>query len=360
MTLRIPCILALIASCGQDKIGVSPASSADYNHHALGAAVDKFVSAGRTPEAYAALASSVASLRPGMDKAVAQEAELRLLVLALVPVRSVASKPAHERGAALAITVWPALLAPAIEADALLQVHDAKAPQLAAKPGEDAAHYLERLCGGPLADTCKRVVPESQAQVVEAVALRRATERVRNAMAECLECNGENADPQWHQAVLDWEQLDRTAAEALPEAERSSDPANWPSSGAAADDDPGLPEAQITPRGEIVVGTQKYGSNQLRIDVLRELRGGGDAIALHLDPATTLADARGIVLDARRAGCVRVAVIAREAFYPWPRKAYWIAVGSGLRPSLRPTDSLQLLLHAIDEVAGPGTVARVD
>jgi hypothetical protein len=353
-------LVAALASCGQESIGVSPSPAADYNHKALVTAIDKFVAAGRTPEAYGELAHTVSALRPGMDKAVAQEAERKLVVLALGPAKTVAAKPPRDQLAALALTVWPILLAPPIEADALLQLRDPKAALLFPKPGEDPDQYLERLCGGPLASDCKHVVPEDQGLVVEALAVRRATERVRTALTECLECQGESADPRWHQAVLDWEQLDRTAAETLPEIERRSGPDNWPVAGAAADDDPALPEAEISRRGEILVGGHAYGPNQLRLDVLRELRGTGDAIALHLQPATSLAEVRAMLVDARRAGCGRVAVIAREGFYPWRRRAYWIAAGSGLRASLRPTDSLQLLLHAIDEVAGPGTVARVD
>jgi hypothetical protein len=67
-----------------------------------------------------------------------------------------------------------------------------------------------------------------------------------------------------------------------------------------------------------------------------------------------------VLADARKAGAQRVAVIAREPVYPYRRRVYWVADGSGLRANLRGTDSLQLLLHAVDEVAGPGTVARVD
>jgi hypothetical protein len=353
-------LVVVLASCGQESIGVSPSPAADYNHKALVAAIDKFVAVGRTPEAYGELARSVSALRPGMDKAVAQEAERKLIVLALAPMKSVAAQPPREQLAALALTVWPTLLAPSIEADALLQFRDPNAALLFPKPGEDADQYLVRICGGPLAGECKHVVPDDQGVVIAALAIRRATERVRNAMAECLECQGESANPGWHQAVLDWEQLDRAAAEWLPEVERRSGPDNWPVAGAAADDDPGLPEAEISPRGEILVAGHAYGPNQLRLDVLRELRGTGDAIALHFHPATSLAEVRAVLVDARRAGCTSIAVVAREGIYPWRRKAYWIAAGSGLRASLRPTDSLQLLLHAIDEVAGPGTVARVD
>jgi len=352
--------VVLAAACGQEKIGVAPAAQADYNRGKLVAAVDGFVAAGRTPVAFATLAQTVVSLRPGMDKSVAQEAELKMMVLGLVPVKAVADKPPGERASALAITVWPELLAPAIEADELLATRDPKAPLLWPKPGEDPPAYLERLCGGPLAADCKHVVPELQSQVVEAIAIRRATERVRNAVTECLECNGDKADPRWHEAVTGWEQLDRAVSEGLADVQRRADPENWPAAGNAADDDPALPEAEVSPHGDLLLGGHSYGPNQMRLDVLRELRGSGDAIELHVHPEISLAEVRGLIVDANRAGCVRVAVVAREAVYPWQRKVYWVAAGSGMRASLRPSDSLQLLLHAVDEVAGPGTVARVD
>jgi hypothetical protein len=352
--------LVLVASCGQDKIEVREGATADYNHNALVTAVDKFVAAGRTPEAYAELAHAVTALRPGMDRAVAREAELKLVVLALAPIRSVAARPFPEQVNALALTVWPTLLAPPIEEDKLLVVRDPKAPELIPKPGEDPPTYLQRLCGGPLAADCKHVVPEYQGPVINALAIRRGTERARKAVTECQPCTGEGADPGWHEAVLGWESLDRAAAETIVDTERVADPDTWPLAGAASEDDPSLPEAELSPRGDVIVGGHSYGPNQLRIDVLRELRGNADVIALHLHPDTTLAQAKGILLDARKAGISRVAVIAREPVYPYHRRAYWIATGFGLRANLRPTDSLQLLLHAIDEVAGPGTVARVD
>lgn len=360
MLLRRLALLALVASCGQESIGVAPAPARDYGHTALDDAVAKFVAAGRTPQAFGELAAKVATLRPEMDEAVAREAERKLLVVALAPMKSYATKPMSDQINALALTVWPLLLAPAIEADALLQVPDAKAPQYAPKPGETPTQYLERLCGGVLAADCKQVVPEYQGEVVEALAIRRATERVRNAVSDCLECTGANADPRWHEAVEGWEGLDRAAATDLPAVEQKADPTNWPVAGAAADDDPDLPEVEIAPGGTILLDGHTYGPNQQRIGVLREVRGNGDAVAMHLHPQMTLAEVRGVLLDARKAGCARVAVIAREPFFPWNRKAYWIAAGSGMRANLRPSDSLQLLLHAIDEVAGPGTVARVD
>jgi hypothetical protein len=350
-----------MAACKQETIRVQPSDPmSDYGHTALIKAIDRFVGAGRTPEAFHALAETVTRLRPGMDEAVAHEAERKLLVLALDPVVQLKDQPIPAQVQALALTVWPTLLAPAIEADAILQVRDPKAVLYIPKPDETPDAYLQRLCGDPLKLDCKRVVPEYQGAVVDAIALRRATERVRNAITDCMECSGTGADAGWQRAIDGWAALDRAASLWIVDVEREADPDNWPLAGGAADEDPRVPEAELSARGDIVVNGHGYGPNAQRVAVMAELRGTGDVLELHIHPDTTLAQVRGALVDARKAGCAHVAVVAREGTYPWRRKAYWIADGSGLRANLRPTDSLQLLVHAIDEVAGPGTVARVD
>jgi hypothetical protein len=352
------CALFALTACGEDPIEVRASDGGDYQHAALLGAVDKFVAAGRTPAAYAELSQTVLALRPGMDRSVAQEAELKLMVLALAPVQSVHARPMPDQVDALATTVWPTLLAPEIEADTLLDKRDPKAAELLPRRDEDARGYLIRMCGGPLAGDCKHVVPELQGVVVAAVATRRATERVRNAVAACVMCG---VDPGWHEAMRSWEALDRMTSAGVSDAQRRADPDNWPIAGNAAQPDPGLPEAEIDPLGEVVIAGQHYGATD-RIAALRDLRGNHPAIALHLRPETSLAQVRALLGDVRRSGATRVAVVARLDHYPWQRKIYWIAdnTGTGYRAGLRPTDSLQLLLHATDVVAGPGTVARVD
>jgi hypothetical protein len=358
--MKLAALVLVVAACNQDVIGVKPTPQEDYNHAKLLAAVDVFIAAHRTPAAFGELAKTVTALRPGMDATVAAEAERRIVVLALAPETSVKESTMPEQINALALTVWPTLLAPRIEADQLLRVADPKTAQIPAKPGEDPGSYILRLCQGPLVTDCKHAVPELQGEIVAALAIRRATERARIAVAECLECSSEGADPGWTNAVTGWEQLDRVASSSITDVEAAADPDNWPIAGAAADDDPQLPEAELTLRGDIVVNGHGYGPNQQRIDVLKELRGKSDVIALHFHPDQTLAQVRAVLADARKSGAQRVAVIAREPVYPYRRRVYWVADGTGLRANLRPTDSLQLLLHAVDEVAGPGTVARVD
>lgn len=349
-------LLSVLAACGQDRIEVRQGESADYNHAALLAAVDTFVTAGRTPEAYADLSRTTLELRTGMDRTVAKEAELKLMVLALAPVQSVHAKPMPEQVEVLALTVWPTLLAPRIEADDLLINHDPKGAAMMPKPGEDSRAYIIRLCGGPLASDCKQVVPEHQGAVIAAIATRRATERVRNAVSDCVMCG---AEPGWHEAVRAWEALDRMANSSITEVERRADPGNWPVAGSAAESDPVLPEAEINQTGEVVIAGQSYGAAQ-RVPALRALRGDSEALALHLRPNMSLAQVRVLLSDVRKAGATKVAVVARGAHYPWDRKVYWIADGTGTQTGLRATDSLQLLLHAVDAVAGPGTIARVD
>jgi len=349
-------ILSILAACGQDRIEVRQGESADYNHAALLGAVDKYVSGGRTPDAYGELSQAAFELRPGMDRAVAKEAELKLIVLALAPVQSVHAKAMPDQVDALALTVWPTLLAPVFEADALLVKRDPKAAAMMPKPGEDSHAYIVRLCGGPLASDCKQVVPELQGSVVAAIATRRATERVRNAVSDCVMCG---ADPGWHEAVRAWEALDRMANSSVTDTERRADPDNWPVAGSAAELEPKLPEAEINETGEIAIAGQRYGASQ-RIAALRDLRGDSTTIALHLRPEMSLAQVRALLGDVRKSGATRVAVVARSPQYPWDRKVYWIADGIGTHTGLRPTDSLQLLLHAVDATSGPGTIARVD
>jgi len=282
---RVAVVLGLVgvAACGRDEIGVNATASDDYKHGAVVGAIDKFVKAGRTAEAYAELAATGTSPRRQVDPQVARGAEPPRMVPPPGPTQAARAQSLRERTQALALTVWPTLLSPAISADTPMIVRDPRAAELLPKPGEDPDSYISRLCGDTLARTCKRVVPEHQAEIIEQLAIRRATERVRNSVAECEACKPE-IDPGYRAAVHAWESLDRNATEGVVDVERRAEPDNWPLAGAAAEDDPGLPEAQLSTRGELIVGGRAYGPNQQRIDVLRELRGDGDVTAHRCAP----------------------------------------------------------------------------
>ncbi|MBS1119454.1 MAG: hypothetical protein H6Q90_1682 [Deltaproteobacteria bacterium] len=350
-------LVLAVAACNKAPIEVSRGdNSSDYNHAALQHAVDKFVAQGRTPKAYGELATTMLVLRPGMDRAVGEEAELRLVVFALGPVQAMSGKPMSEQIDALALTVWPTLLAPEIAADEIARKRPEKSLELYPKPGEDTRTFMLRLCDGPLAHQCQRIVPEHQGAVIAALAIRRATERTRNAVGACRMCATE---PGWHESVRQWEALDLLAAGSIHDVERQADPDNWPTAGKASEADPGLPEAEINEIGQVVISGQRYSANR-RVEALKDLRNDQPAIALHLRPELTLAQVKGVISDARKSGATKIAVIARSPRYPWDRRIYWVADGVGTRAGLRATDTLQLLLDAVDHVAGPGAIARVD
>lgn len=342
--------------CGQERIPVSQVQATDYNHGELQRAVDVFVTSGRTPAAFAAFARTVFELRPGMDRSTAELAERRLVVLALAPVNALANQPIEDQVDQLALTVWPALLADEIEADEILRKRDqAKHTAVMPRKDETADGYLIRLCGNQLKADCKDVVPEYHGAIVSAVVVARAAERARIAVADCLMCSTE---PGWSEAVHGWEQLDRAASATRDTMARRGDPANWPIAGQASIVDPGLPWVEISPAGEVVIDGKAHGA-QDRVSALIEVREQVPALALHVRPEATIAQLRALYEDARKAGAQQVAVLARSPEFPWERRIYWITEGSGHRPTLRSSDSLQLLVHAIDHV-GVGTTARLD
>ena len=347
MTIRPSLLLPLVllAACG-GGIEARRDVTVDDGHAVVIGAIDKFNSAGRTPTAFNELATTLTRFSTEGPMTIAGEAELELVVLALAPVHAVQAKSMTDQIDLLALTVFPTLLAPPLEAGG-------DRSQLSPKHGEDPSQYVQRLCAGPLASSCNRAVPELQGQIVYALAIQRATQRARDAVARCVMCA---SDLGWHAATLAWEELERGADEWIHDVERRAEPDNWPVAGAGSVGDPGLPEVELS-LGEVLVGSERYESSH-RIEILRKLCSAGDVIALHFRADTKIAQARTALDDAHKAGCSHVAVIAREAVYPWPRRAYWV---DDLRLSaLRPTDSLQVFLHTVD-AAQPAVVrARTD
>jgi hypothetical protein len=348
-----------LVACSQETIEVTRNSVNDYNSGALQAAVAKFVAANRSPAAYRELWHTVLELRPGMDRITAEQAELSLVVLALGPMKAAKDKPMGEQVETLALTVWPILIAKEIEADEILRKRDVKKDEILPGKTETPAGWLQRICGRLLAAECKQIVPEFQGHVVSALATRRGIERARNAVADCMLCA---AEPGWRDAVGEWEKLDGAVTSWIFEIERKAAPSNWPIAGAASQLDPGLPEAELASSGEIIVGGQRFGATQ-RIDALRDLRfqhGADSPIALHLSGDLSLAQVKGILADTRKSGAKKIAVVARGTYYPWERRIYWLSDNSGIRAGLRQSDTLQLLLHAVDHLGEAGAVARVD
>ncbi len=139
--MRLVLPLLVLLGCQQDPIEVRRSTTNDYNYGALQTAITKFVDAKRTAPAYAELWKTVLALRPGMDRATAQQAELTIVVLALAPIQDLQTKPMSEQIDALALTVWPILLAEEIEADEILRKRDPKLDEIL--PAKDAYPVIE-------------------------------------------------------------------------------------------------------------------------------------------------------------------------------------------------------------------------
>jgi len=345
-----------VAACGQDTIAIGQGTpESDYHRGELVAAIDRFVTAGRTARAFGALVSEVEALRPGMDETVAREAERRLLVLALDPTEAFAGVSIDEQAAGLATTVWSFALRPPLDDDPPTGDLAVRAAELAVRQGEDPRSYLVRLCGWALAATCRHAVPEMQGALVRAAAVARMTERVRNAVQACLPCEN---DPAWHKAVKRWEALDDAASESAREDARRAAPARWPTAGRGSVDWPGgAPLLVIEEDGDAVLGSPLTPSN--RIDALRRVR-RGPALSVHIAPGARADQLAGILADAAAAGYREVLVQAREEAYPWQLRAYRFSVEPtrGRAAPWRPQDTVQVLLRGVDAV-GPEQPAHL-
>jgi len=350
-------VASVAGGCGQDSIAVGAGTSvADYNHGELLAAIDRFVAAGRSAMAFGVLASEVAALRRGMDENVAQEAERRMLVLALDPVEVVAERPLDEQVSALSTTVWPfALSAPLGDAAPTGKVAE-REQALKVRAGEGPSEYLERLCGDVLAVECKFAVPEMQGALVRAVAVARLTERVRTAVQACETCGKETT---WRKAVRRWEELDRVATATSDEDQQRARPERWPTAGAGAAEWPEVPLLVVEDDGDAVLDRVVLSPGE-RVPALTRAR-AGVVLGVHLPPATRADQVVAVLHDAARAGYREVVIQAREAQYPWRLRGYRVRTERARGPKKtpwRPIDTLQVVLRAID-VSGASEPARL-
>lgn len=347
-------VVAMLQACAQEPVKVENRASADYGREQLHEAIATFVKAGRTPAAYAALAARVRDLLPTMDKAVADEAELKLTVLALAPTQAVATRPMNERVQILALTLWPTAFTERLRPPALSRGAIVDQRQLRPDGKESVESYISRLCNGPLGQVCRDVVPEHQGALLYAHAVHNYNERARSAVSDCLVCG---VDPSWREAVRGWEELDTTNNTWIRDVAKAAAPSNWPGAGPGAEADADLPEVTLSDLGEIRVDERVVPPSQVTA-LLRAHLAGSKEVALHVRPEVSLARLRDLTRDLHTAGPRTIAVVAREPHYPWQRRLYRVALGKGRRVDVRATDTVQVVLRQID-AAGPG-LTRLD
>lgn len=335
--VALAAVIALM-SCGKET-SAPAVEQGRSTSSLLVPAIERFVAAGRTPTAFRDLAREVADLARDATTDLRSEAERRLVVLARYPVESVQGLDASARAEALALTVWPTLLAAPLDALASAPA-DSKPDALAPLKDEDVPTYLQRLCGGPLSAECLRIVPEHRSAAVDSIASHRGAVRARRSVEACDECRG---DPAWHDAIRSWEELERDAARASRDL-GGSDPSLWPIAGVGSVEAPHTPDVKVTPTGQLAIGDHRYA----RTDGLSRLRAERDAVQFHVPPDSSIGELARFLATARLAGVVRTGVIARAPVYPWHRRVYWLTSEVVARSRLRSSDSVQRLLEFLD------------
>lgn len=297
-----------LAACEPDRIDVDRPTGADGQRRSVQAAVNELRAAGHDGPAFHAFHQRLLALRPIMDEAAGEDAELFAVTEALAAVERRLAPGGNAQ--ALALEVWPLALAPPLKAPVPgVPDPDVWSPWLP-RAGEGAPAYLERLCGGLLALECKHVVPEGQAEVVAAVAIERLSSRARRAVINCPAC----VEASWRRVVAGWEAMNAVRVTTIAAARRTYDPARWPVAGAAA-----VPPPPAAPG-------------------LRHV---------HLGPEERVERLRYVLADARRDGVARIALAAREPTYPYRMRAYVLDSGLARLPA-RDGEPVQLLLRVLD------------
>jgi hypothetical protein len=336
-------MMALAVSCQDDPVAVAPASGGgDHGRTLVIAAVGQLTSARHTPAAFAHFRDQVLALRPGMDESVSDEAELFAVTQAVDVVRQIPEAP--HGAEALVLTVWPLALAPPIEAPIPgARDLDRWTPWMPTA-SETAQAYLERLCGDPLALECKNVVPEGQAVVVGALAIERLTERARRAVSLCLTCS----DPTWAARLGVWELLDREATASRARAQKRFAPARWPVAGVGGREPGRGPLLAVEENGAMELRGVPFSPDDepAAIEALRAARESTGLLRVHLPPKLTTERVRRAQGVAAAAGYTSIALVARDAAYPYRPRDYVIGVKD--RPPVKDGDPIQVLLRVLD------------
>ena len=268
---------------------------------------------------------AIEAARPAFNRTIEQESERKLVFLALPAVTSVAHLPLDEQAQRLALTVWPA----AFHVDP--------------EPGESVAGYLERLCGRELATTCKHVVPEYWPAVLGTRAVRKLRERARDAVAACAVCKGEKS---WESALRDYSKqvARRSAHEAT--AKLQGKPRQWPRAAENSRAYGGGPVLSVRLDGNAEFGGVLYDAWQDAISP----SSSGTTLTLHLRPEDRVDRLREVLTVASAAGYREVALLTREAPFPYRLREYHLVPSSAsraVRVDTPPDGSIQMLVQAL-------------
>lgn len=348
---RVPLALAVLllstAACKKaNDIQISKNPDAfDFGRSEVLRAVEEAARNPASPRAIAELKKTVDRLSDQFNESVEEEAERKLVFMALGPLAARFSDPIDEQMEELALTVWPIALH--------VEPHQ----------GETPREYIARICQGELALECKNAVPEYWATILSAVVWRRLKERAREAYVRCGACQTETDKS--HERALEKFRTHQTqiGAEAAM-ARRRAKPSQWPRSGpGAAPWNPELPVLELLGDGTAEFRGEQVDSAWRRM--IRERREGAEILGLHLKPTADVRTLHSVLEDAREAGYRFVDLQVRDKEFPYTSRSYRLATGrfrGAERVAVKPVDSIQILVQALDirARADQGDSARAD
>lgn len=329
------CMLLLLGACtgGCDTNRVPLVSETDDEAANFGrtALIDAVVQLSKSPEsaqAYAKFSSRVDELMPFFNREVKREAELRICVLAIAPLRAGFNKSQAEQMEAFATTVWPAVL------------------QVPTRPGENAQEYVARLCQGELALDCHNVVPQYWPVILNARVWRSLKSRVDVAYDRCSWC----ADDPSFADVLNTSRESHLKVETLARnAQEVGRPSSWPTAG--KNGSPLMTDLVVSfgQDGWVTIQGQTAQGGNWR-QAIESRRESHSLIALHLRPQRLVGELLEVMRDVDAAGYERVALVTRQRAFPYDAMQY---VTNAKRRSYRDlgvhnSDTIQILVQALD------------
>jgi hypothetical protein len=327
-------LLFTSVACESNRIKVvaeTDDEAADFGRTALMDAIVKLSEQPKSAEAYAAFAGRVRALEPLFNREMAREAELRLSVLAIGPLRAKLELSHEQQMQALATTVWPALL------------------NVPAEPDESVESYVHRLCSSELALSCNNVVPEYWPVILNARVWRSLKSRVDVAYDRCEWCEDDPSFPAIMSDVRDSHLSIELEAQAAQELGK---PSAWARAGRHASPLATDLIVSFGDDGHVHVKNRPLIGGDWR-QAISDLYESNKILGLHLRPERMIGDLLQVLGDARTAGYSRVALIVREGHFPYRIRQYEIsaAIKSYRDLGMQNSDSIQILVQSLDLAA---------
>jgi len=330
MRVFITCILLLFAACNSSKVErVAPHSEEgpDFGRTALWKAMTTFSVSKKTPIDYQRFVNRVQELTPLFNRSVQNEATLRLLTLAILPLEVGHSASPQQQVKMFATTLWPSI----VEIPVLQE--------------ETPKTYVKRLCNTAFALDCNQVVPERWPDILQAKVWRALKIRLEVAYGHCHWCRD---DPHFADIIERVRKYHVQAEVLARKALAQGKPSLWPVAGPlAAPLDSSLHVLSFQKGGGILWDGNILKQGDWRA-FLRSSRGKATTLALHLRPTRFLVEFLALCDDIQKAGYQKIALVTRHANFPYQAMQYFVNAKHPDKHNLHHSDTIQVLVQALE------------